>query len=442
MTVPSLPAQRLSQANGTVHVDGATLVIRELRVTDPQTTQLARNVLSEHGPDVLLETLKQALVIGVLATTAAGAAADTSGAFAATLAGLASNVESTAQRTLSGLESVLGELDKGQRATTAAIAATLAELPERIERALSGEATTVRDAVRTSVADVQQRALINMQTALLAHGEVMRSTMSSDNPASPVALLRREFTGSLDTMRAEIMTGLAAVQAAQSADAAAEQARAKLSPAKGKAWEQVVIDAVAAACTATGDLWADSSGTPGEGSTAKTGDLVIGLTGPNVPAGVRICLESKNRPSKAFSIRELITLAQAAAQNRRALGCLILVPDPDHLPSGSGRFLKLGPLSWAVAVGADDPELFHLVLSVVRQLVLSAALSKQDSDGKDYAAAVLELQQALALLSRFDDLNRSTGNARKNLDDITKVAEAIRKTLNQHLTKAADALRE
>jgi hypothetical protein len=440
-TTTSIPEQRQPDPVGAVFFDGANLVIKDLRVIDGPTAILARRILAEHGPDVLVETLKQALVVGVLAVTAAAAATDSgSGVFAATLAGLAANVETTGQRALSGMETVLGELDKGQKATTAATAAVLAELPERLERALAGEAATVRDAVRQSVAEVHQRALDDLKTALHTHAETLRVTTSADNPASPLGLLRGDVTAMLTTFRQEVMTGLAAVQASQTAQQAVARNQAKLSPEKGRAWEQVVIDAVNASCAATGDLWIDSSGTPGEGSTAKVGDILLGLLGPNVPDGVRLTIEAKNR-TRPFSMRELIDLARAAARNRKALGCLILVPDAGQLPPGSGQFLKLGPLSWAVAIQDEDPTLFLLVLAVVRQLVLTAAIGNKDNTGRDHTTARTELQHAVALLTKFDDLSTAVGNGRKNLDGITKVAAEIRDQLSQHLTSAAEALR-
>ncbi len=88
-----------------------------------------------------------------------------------------------------------------------------------------------------------------------------------------------------------------------------------------------------------------------------------------------------------------------------------------------------------------DQDLFLLVLSVVRELVLAAALGGSDSSGKDLSNARIELQHAVELLGRFDDITRSTGNARRHLDDIGKCAEGLRTELQTHLTGAAQMLR-
>jgi hypothetical protein len=51
------------------------------------------------------------------------------------------------------------------------------------------------------------------------------------------------------------------------------------------------------------------------------------------------------------------------------------------------------------------------------------------------------LQHAVELLGRFDDITRSTGNARRHLDDISKFALSLRTELQTHLTGAAQILR-
>ncbi len=302
MTMPaSLPQQREApDANAVVALDGSTLVIRELRIINPETVRLARSELAQRGSEGLAESVRNAITIGMLATSAASAAADSTSTLSATLSGLAAEVEATARRTLTGMEALLSQLDDGQRATAVSAARTLAELPASLERALAGEAGTVRDAVRASVTEVHDRAMAQLESALRVHSETMRSTLSTENPTGPLNQLRRDLSHSLELGRKELTAGLADLQTSLAASRAAERTRAQVSQVKGADWESTVVDTVAASCASTGDLWTATGGTPAPGGTAKTGDVVVRLHGPGVPEGVRRGRGSQGKAIPAF----------------------------------------------------------------------------------------------------------------------------------------------
>ncbi|WP_194290568.1 hypothetical protein [Modestobacter roseus] len=268
-----------------------------------------------------------------------------------------------------------------------------------------------------------------------SHTAEVRSVVSTENPSSPIAALRRDLTATVENTRRELVEGLAAVRALVQADQAQAAARSK-SSAAGKDFEDAVADIVDEWAKATGDCVEHVGAHPGAGTTRKTGDVVVRVlsSGSNQPT---IAIEAKRR-AKALTARQHREELAEAMRVRRARAALAVVPTPDQVP-GPGRFHRVDPNAWVVS--ADDPELLRLVLAVVRELTLLATAESYGDPALDLGRAQTAIGHGVQLLSRFDEVTKHTGAAERALTGIRSTADSLRAALAAQLQEAARALR-
>lgn len=433
----AIPVQR--SRSGGVTVNGDVLEIQHLRVTHPETVALARHVLGEHGPAALADDVATAVVIGMIAGRLQRSTGDTTAVMERALAGFDEAVQARATATVAQLDGLLARVDATEAATRQAATDVLAALPTRIEQGLAavlaGGAGNVREAVRQSVATAQAEALAQLERVVRSHTAEVRSVVSTENPSSPIAALRRDLTATVENTRRELVEGLAAVRALVQADQARAAARSK-SSAAGKDFEDAVADIVDDWAKATGDCVEHVGAHPGAGTTRKTGDVVVRVlsSGSYQPT---IAIEAKRR-AKALTARQHRQELAEAMRVRGARAALAVVPTPDQVP-GPGRFHRVDPNAWVVS--ADDPELLRMVLAVVRELTLLATAQSDGDPAVDLGRAQTAIGHGVQLLSRFDEVTKHTGAAERALTGIRSTADSLRAALAAQLQEAARALR-
>jgi hypothetical protein len=432
----AIPVQR--SRTGAVTVIDDALEIQHLRVTHPETVTLARRELAEHGPAALADSVMTAVIVGMIAGQLQRSTGDTTAAMERALAGFDEAVEARAAATVEQLDGLLARVDATEAATRQAATDVLAALPIRIEQGLTavlaGGAGNVREAVRQSVATAQAEALAQLERVVRSHTAEVRSVVSTENPSSPIAALRRDLTATVESTRRELVDGLAAVRALVQADQAQAAARSK-SSAAGKDFEDAVADIVDDWAKATGDCVEHVGAQPGAGTTRKTGDVVVRVlsSGSNQPT---IAIEAKRR-ARALTARQHREELADAMRVRRAQAALAVVPTPDQVP-GPGRFHRVDPNAWVVS--ADDPELLRLVLAVVRELTLLATAQGDGDPAVDLGRAQTAIGHGIQLLSRFDEVTKHTGAAERALTGIRSTADSLRAALAAQLQEAARAL--
>jgi hypothetical protein len=434
----AIPVQR-SRRDDHVSVTDDAVEISHLRVTHPEAIAIARRELAEHGPAALADTVTSAVVVGMVATALQRSTGDTTAAMQRVIDGFDEAMQARAAATVAQLDGLLGRIDTTEQAAREAAAAALAQLPAQIERglttALAGGAGNVREAVRQATVTAQAEAVAALERVVSLHSEQVRSVVSTENPGSPIAALRRDLTATVENTRRELAEGLAAVRALVQAQQAGQAAAQRNPNTVGKDWEHTVATAVASWSQATGDVVEHVGTQPAPGSsTRKAGDVLI-----RVMTGTRpvLIVEAKRR-QKALTMRQFRDELAECRLVRKADAALAVVPTPDGVP-GPGRWARVDTNSWVVA--ADDHGLLTLVLAVVRELALLSAAGKDGETAVNVGQAKTAVGHALDLLSRFDDVTKHVSTAEGALTKVRSTADGLRAALLTQLQEATRALR-
>jgi hypothetical protein len=430
MTV--IPAQRgRSEA---VLVTADALDIRHLRLTHREAVAIAQRELDAHGQAALERTVAGAVTIGLMAgELQRGSDVDT--VVQRALSGFEEALAIRVTATVAQLDELTARLADTEKATRQAAAAALADLPARVSAVLGGEAANVQEAVRQAATTVQAEALGQLARVVSSHTEQVRSTLSTDNPMSPLSAAKLEITASVDGARRELAEGLATLRGLIQAQQAGQAASRRNPNVAGADWETIVADHLASLAAATGDVVEHVGTTPAPGSSSrKVGDVILRVTSGSQPT---IAVECKNR-TRALTVREAQGVLADARRVRRATVGVLVVPTESHVP-GPSRFCRVGAVDFVVA--ADDPTAFTLVLSVLRELSLVTAAGQQPGASIDIGRAHTAVSHALELLPRWDELTRQLSAADKALANIRTTSETLRGVLTGHLQDASRALR-
>ncbi|MCU1614165.1 MAG: hypothetical protein JWO98_1705 [Frankiales bacterium] len=435
-----IPAQRTGSDRVTVIGDALEI---HLRITHPETVALARREVDEHGPAGLISTVATAVTVGMIATSLQGGAGNASAAMTRALTGFEEAMHARAVSATAQLDSLIGRIDATEAATRQAAAETLAALPTRIEQglttALAGGSRNVQEVVRQAATSALNDAQAQLARVVGAHTAEVRSVISTENPNSPIAALQRDLnttiTTTVENTRRELAEGLAAVRALVQAGQAQAAARDK-SSARGKEFEETIAEIVGNWSVGSGDSVEHVGTQPAPGTSRKTGDVVIRLNTPGAHQPT-IAIEAKRR-AKALTARQHREELGEAMRIRRAQAAIGVVPTPDQVP-GPGRFHRVD--ANAFVVSADDPEMFVMVLAVVKELTLLTTAQSDADPAVDLGRARTAIAGGIQLLSRLDEVTKYTGNAERALVGIRSTADALRAAMTGQLQEAARALR-
>jgi hypothetical protein len=421
-----------------VTVVGDQLEIDHLTVSHSETVALARSELIEAGPAALADSIRAAVVIGLAAIRLARSSGDTTATLQRVLDGFDDALAQRAEITVTQLDEALARVDATEQAARQAVTAAIAELPTRIETGLTSALASgghdVHEAVRRATATAASEALTQLERVVRLHTDQVRSVVSTENPSSPLAALRRDLTGSLESTRRELIEGLAAVRALVQAGQAQHTASRKTPTVVGREWEDCVSEAVSRWAAATNDVVEHVGSQPAPGTTRKTGDIVVQLMTGTRP---RMVIEAKRR-QRPLTSRQLREELAEGRRVRNTATALAVVPSPEHVP-GPGRYARIDQHSWVVA--GDDLDLLTLMLAVIRELTLIESVGQDEQSAIDVARAQTAISHALDLLSRIDTITKNVTTAETALGNIRGTADALRGALTTHLQEASRALR-
>jgi microcompartment protein CcmL/EutN len=435
----AIPVQRGRRTDPVTVTDGA-VEISHLRITHPEAVAIAGRELAENGPTALAETVAGAVIVGMVATGLQRSTGDTTAAMQRVLAGFDEAMQNRAAATVVQLDGLLGRIDATEQATREAAAAALAQLPIQIERglttALAGGAGNVREAVRQATATAQAEAVAALERVVARHSEPVRAVVSTENPSSPLAVLRHDLTTTMENARRELLEGLTAVRALVQAQQAAEAVQSKSSAAIGKDWEDNVALAVAGWVQATGDCVEHIGSTPAPGSSRRTGDVLVRImSGSNNPVLVVEAKRRQRRPSMRAFRDELAE----ARRVRGAHAALAVVPTADDVPGPAGSsWARVDTASWVVA--AEDAQVMMLVLGVVRELTILAAAQTGADPSVDIGRARTAVGHLRDLMARFDMVSKHLSTAEKALVNVRSTADGLRQDLAAQVQDTQRAL--
>lgn len=258
------------------------------------------------------------------------------------------------------------------------------------------------------------------------------------DPASPMARHARELKlqhevlatdleknhNALATKVEELAT---AVKVATSARNASERA-VRLTPLKGDSYAADIHAIMEHIALGLGDEYADTSAVPGAISRNKKGDGVLTVNG-----GVaRIVFEMTN--SKRPNWNDYLAEAE---RNRRAAASLGLVREHDQNNGCTIRCLGSRRIIMAFDPATGDPELLRTVVQLLR-VSTQAAASREDH--AEIQTADEKIAEAIALLSKIDDIRRVAGTLRQNAGKIEQHSDEVKTSLSRLLAQAQSAL--
>lgn len=415
----------------TITVGADTIAIDGLLVHNAEAASIVRTHAAEHGPHAMADLLGRAIPIGLVALSLSSARMD-SAALQRTLDHFASDVDQRSTRALSGLEDVLNRLRAGERQIEQAARNCLAQLPEKLDAVLAGEAQSVRAAVATAAREVHTAALDEMRRALDQHATSVRSAISTDS--GPMQTLRRDLLVQIDSTRRELAEQLTTVRELLAAAEASKPLATKSSRAVGADFEAVAMELAEEIVTAAGDRWEATGSQPGNGTSRRVGDGVALLNSAITSRRpVRIVVEAKHRtrPLTAKSWREELAEARTV---REAAGALAIVPNADQVP-GSNGFCRVDEAAFVVAADQN----VGLVYQVLREVVALATVGQQDAE-IDLAKVEAQLNVALAGLTDLDEMGRLVNAATKSLATAREVGGRVKARIHEALTAGLAAL--
>lgn len=259
-----------------------------------------------------------------------------------------------------------------------------------------------------------------------------------DDPTSPMSKHSRELEKQQQTLAealnknhrdlaAKVDELATAVKVSTSATNAAA-ATAKVTPLKGTAYAAEVNPLMEHIAAGLGDEYTDTGATPGLLSSAnKKGDGVLATA-----AGARIVLEMTDfkRPNWNEYMDE-------AERKRGAVASLGLVRT---FAQNNGNAVRaLGPRRIVMVFDPqnDEPDLLRTVIQLLRVSAM-AADSRQDAEG--IRTADEKIAEAIALLSRIDDIKKVAGTMRQSATKVELTSDEVRTALSRVLGQAQSAL--
>ncbi|MEA2441498.1 MAG: hypothetical protein QOH76_2922 [Thermoleophilaceae bacterium] len=346
-------------------------------------------------------------------------------------------------------EFVKGELDKATREVELVLAERTREVTEQIERkvdeafgAESGHVTkTIQKhfsddstaAVQNRVREVVAEALTHVQQSLVQQ-------FSSADSRNPLAEFKAGVVREVqDAGRRQHQTledlgrrmgalqqqlGELRVERDKLAEIEAERERGT---AKGRTFEELVveaIDAIAAVqgddCDAVGDL---------KGATGRTGDVIVGLDACNGPARGRIVFEAKTgKLSRPEALREL----DASMRERDAQFAVLVVPSEDKVPA---KMRQLREYNGDKLIVTYDPESdTSLSLEVAYSLARARVLMKRsEAEGIDASGVRDSVERALNAMEMVQGIKSQLTGAQNQIGRAKGVIDDMAEQVREHL---------
>jgi len=211
-------------------------------------------------------------------------------------------------------------------------------------------------------------------------------------------------------------------------------AEAERGTAKGRSYEEAVVEAIDALahaqgddCDAVGDL---------RGLGGRSGDVLVAIEGCSGPARGRIVFEAKNSQlSKRKALEEL----DAALETRGADYAVFVVPSEEKLPA---RTLPLREFNGDKMFVVFDPEEgSRLALEVAYALARARVLmARGEGEGIDLGTLRGELERAQGAMEDVRRVKAQLTNATTGIEEARKLLDAMAQGVRTHLAAIEELL--
>jgi hypothetical protein len=201
------------------------------------------------------------------------------------------------------------------------------------------------------------------------------------------------------------------------------------STAKGRPYEEAVVEAIEAIaagqgddCDAVGDL---------RGAGGRKGDAVVDLDGCAGRARGRIVFEAKNsKRSRNEAIAEL-----DEAMNQRAADYAVwVVPSEDKLPARARSLREIEGDKLFVVYDPEDGS--RLALEVAYSLARArVVMAKAGADGLDASAVRAEVERAMVAMEDVRRIKSQLTGAAGQIEDARKIVDGMAERVRGHLAQ-------
>jgi hypothetical protein len=204
------------------------------------------------------------------------------------------------------------------------------------------------------------------------------------------------------------------------------------STAKGRPYEEAVVEAIDAIAGGQGDDCDAVGDVAGVGG--RKGDVLVGIEGCNGPARARIVFEAKH--SQVPRKRALAELDEAMAQRDAAFGVWV-VPSEDKLPARTQALREINGDKLFVVYDPDDgPIALELAYRLARARAL---MSRGEAEGLDASALRTEVEKALGTMEEVRRIKQQLTHAANGIEAARDIVDSLDRRVRTHLAQI-DAL--
>ena len=284
----------------------------------------------------------------------------------------------------------------------------------RMRKVLDEVAAQMREDLRKQLtSDSDSNPIVQIQRASL---KVMRD--NADQQSQHL----RAIVQQLEATRLEVAALKAERERLQEVAAEAERGTAK-----GRSYEEAVVEAIDAIarvqgddCDAVGDL---------RGVGGRSGDVVVAVAGCAGPPRGRIVFEAKN---SQLSKRKALDELDAALETRGADYAVFVVPSEEKLPARTHPLREFNGDKMFVVFDPEDGS--RLALEVAYGLARARVLmARGESDGVDLGALRAEVERAQGAMEDVRRVKAQLTNATTGIEEARKILEAMAQGVRGHL---------
>lgn len=457
--------------SGHAHFDpeGPALVIKRLAISEVAVVAEARRWSTGSRGDVaaleaiieadLTPFVRQALSIGAAAIAVAGNAQDTFdlerlvtevGARTSHASSEAAALTSKAVTDATAAMTSASELArKSITDTDVATRRSFQETVTNAQAALRGELERLFGGANPELLARLQPLLGTFATDLdakVSHqtGELLAKAARQFDPSDPtspmakhsaaLALQQQSLAQSLEKNHEALAGKVDELATAVKVQTAARQATSKtasVTPLKGASYADDVHAVMTTIAAGLGDEYTDTGALTGRITRSKKGDGLLTVT----DADARVVLEMTDSQRSGWN-----DYLDEAERNRAAGASLGLVPSAEQNAGQSIRVLGARRIVMAFDPATGDPDLLRTVVMLLRTASVTAAAR---NGANEIATAEEKLTEALELLTKIDDIQKTATSIHKSAAKIhlecDGFATSIQRLLNQALAALAGA---
>ena len=340
---------------------------------------------------------------------------------------------------------VRGELEKVEAAFTDQARRVYEGLDTKFEQILGAENGHLARELQRHFSDqsstaVHHRMKAVVEEVMVRSRDELRRQFAADDPSNPlagfqrqsIAVMRQAFEQQSAHLRAmeERMAALQAELARERAEkqgAVELQAERERGTAKGRSFEEAVVEALEEIAAARGDV-CDGVGDV-RGAGGKKGDVVVAIDACAGPPRGRIVFEAKD---SGLSRKKALSDLDAALEQRDADYAVFVVPAEDELPAKTRALHEYNGDKMFVTY--DPEEGSKLALEVAYGLARARVLmARNDASGLDVAALRAEVERASMAMEDVRRIKSQLTSATSGIEQARSILEAMAAGVRGHL---------